>query len=359
MAKKKRPEETAKPLTEWQKRNLEFQQRRQERLLAKERLEAETTSEKPVENPEIADQAEATTTVKKGDQGKKPAKAPKKERRGLPKSLFKALPILLVAFTVLLLALVTISPISKQKTITVQGVTHTNQEAVIKATGIKASDYISHVALNLSHYEKQLVAKDPWVKSAKMAYKFPNTFTITVEEYGIVAYHQTADGFRPLLENGQEVAKIGDGELPEGSLALSFETTEDTQSFVKQFVSLDPSVRQAVKIVERAPSKATPDLLLLTMAEGHSVRVPLSEIALKLPYYKTIKDKLTFPQIIDMEVGIYTTTPELEASAAETKASKEQESREYEALYGSSSGSSGSSSSTTTRTETSSSPNAD
>lgn len=375
--KKQKTTEPKAELTEWQKRNVEFQQRKKERLAEKERLEAEERkkatdaeldqvvtdddhqdeaadqltddSQATKDSPETSDKP-AETKSKQHTVAQK-TKTVQKNKPFLSQNALKALPILLFSSIVLVLSLFTLSPFSKQKVVTVTGITHTTEQDVVKATGIKADDYISHTALNLSTYEKNLLAKNPWIKKAQLAYQFPNTFSITVEEYPIVAYNETADGFRPILESGEQVSPIGDGQLPEGSLPLRFDKEKDTTSFIRQFIGLDHSVRQSIQQVSFANSASTPDLLLLTMAEGHTVRVPLSEIALKMPYYKTIKDKLTYPQIIDMEVGIYTTTPELEAAAAETKASKEQESRELAALTSSSS----SSSNSTTQTESSSS----
>lgn len=365
---KKRESTKKKPqpaLTEWQKRNLEFQQRKKERQAEKERLEAEALQKN--ESASSSLDGEATETDKTVDSSDSSnaletpvspdsivVELPKVKRvrkKGLSQKWPKALPIIFTALIVLLLALFTISPFSKQKIVTVSGLQHAVEQEIIKATGIASDDYITHTFFNLKTYEKALVKKNPWVKKASLSYQFPNKFAIAVEENAIVAYNETADGFRPILENGEQVAPLGDGQLPEGSLPLKFDKQEDTASFIRQFISLDPSIRQSVKQVAFANSASTPDLLLLTMAEGHTVRVPLSEIDVKLPYYKTIKDKLTYPQIIDMEVGIYTTTPELEASAAETKASKEQESRELAALN---SASSSSDTKPSTRTETSS-----
>ena len=53
------------------------------------------------------------------------------------------------------------------------------------------------------------------------------------------------------------------------------------------------------------PSKATKDLLTLTMRDGHKIIVPLSDIHKKLPYYSRVQAFLTEPSIVDMEAGIF------------------------------------------------------
>lgn len=53
------------------------------------------------------------------------------------------------------------------------------------------------------------------------------------------------------------------------------------------------------------PSKATKDLLTLTMRDEHKIIVPLSDIHKKLPYYSRVHPLLTEPSIVDMEAGIF------------------------------------------------------
>lgn len=331
-------------MTEWQKRHLEFQQRKLER----ERQQQEEAKQSLRGNEAASpSEPEVMTSAPMDEQDPGVSKE-------VSPGFLKALPVFIIAGLVLVLSLLMISPWSKTKQFVVEGLVHTSREELLAKTGIPEDAYISQVARHPEVYEKAIVDQLPWVKSAQLTYAFPNRFTIKVEEYGIVAYNWTDAGYAPILESGEQVPPLAGHDLPEGALPLQLTNPKDTALFIKQFVALDPEVRQSVKEVALANSQSTPDLLLLTMAEGHTVRVPLSELGRKLPYYKTIKNKLGFPQIIDMEVGIYTTTPELESLASETKASKEQESREYEALYGTSS-SSVTNSSTTTRTETSSS----
>lgn len=338
------------PLTEWQKRNLEFQERKRERQEAKEREEALLRQEKlaqlkaqlnlPKEGPAATPKGVKTLPVTpqpnqeqvaKPKVKKRPKKGPRAVKPGLPKSYRKALYVALPALVVLLISFFLVSPFSKTKHFVVSGAKNTTQAQVVAATGIKDSDYVTSLIGGLGAYEKAVVTNNPWVKSAKMAYDFPNTFRIAVEEHPIVAYNLTDKGYRPVLADGEQVDDFGDGQLPEGALPLSFEKASDRRSFIKQLMTLESELRLSILEVTFAGSESTKDLLLLTMVDGHTVRVPLSEIALKLPYYQSIKKKLAYPAIIDMEVGIYTTSPELETRASETKASRERERREAQA----------------------------
>ena len=64
------------------------------------------------------------------------------------------------------------------------------------------------------------------------------------------------------------------------------------------------------------------------MHDGNVVRVPLSELAKKLPYYLKIKDSLPENSIVDMEVGIYATSESIEASVAADKEKAKNENKE-------------------------------
>lgn len=338
------------PLTEWQKRNLEFQERKREREEAKEREEALLRQEKlaklkeqlnlPKEGPAATPKGVKPLPViakpaqQKLKQKKNVISAQRPLKEGMRPAYKKALLVALPAALVLLVSFFLVSPYSKVKHFVVKGTKNTNQAQVVAATGIKDSDYVTSVLFRLKAYEEAVVANDPWVKTAKFRYDFPNTFEMTVEEHPVVAYNLTDKGYQPVLADGQQVAVAGEGEgqLPEGALPLSFEKASDRVSFVKQLMTLDAELRNSILEVAFAGSEATKDLLILTMAEGHTVRVPLSELGLKLPYYQSIKKTLLYPAIIDMEVGIYTTSPELETLASETKASREKERREAEAL---------------------------
>ena len=64
------------------------------------------------------------------------------------------------------------------------------------------------------------------------------------------------------------------------------------------------------------------------MQDGNLVRVPLSEFDSKFPYYEKIKGKLQETSIVDMEVGIYTTTAAIEEEVAADKAKAKEKATE-------------------------------
>lgn len=342
-------------LTEWQKRNIEFlkkkeaeeaeKKKRQEKLRLERtphaKKEADDEEEKDSQSEKKADKAttngdadEQELVLKKEKKQKaKQAKKARKEKKKkeqteltpLQKARRRAYPVLIVAGAVLLISLFLVTPLSKQKTVTVSG-TSTTSDAVLTASGIKSSDYFFSLIFNHSAYEKSILKNDKMIKEAKIIYHFPNKFTIKVKEYDIVAYAQTDDGYQPILENGTRLDVVGASELPDTFLTINLSSESDIQKLIKAFSKLDKDLVSQIQIVSSANSSTTADLLLLEMHDGNTVRVPLSEIVEKLPYYTKIKGNLTETSIVDMEVGIYTTTETIESEAAAEKESSSSES---------------------------------
>ncbi|MEE0950196.1 MAG: FtsQ-type POTRA domain-containing protein [Streptococcus equinus] len=353
MTKKKEPKKSQKAksekksaLTEWQKRNIEFlkkkeaekaeKKKRQEKL----RLERTHKKEEATEEDKADSKADKKLTAEekkkakeaKKEEAKKAKEAKKlqkleakKEKTPLQKAIHHALPVLITSGLVLLISIFLVTPFSKKKVVTVSGVSVASQDEVIKDSGIKASDYVFSMILHHSTYEKNIISKNKLVKSASLKYRFPNKFDIAVKEYNIVAYAQTDDGYQPILENGTRLNVVGASELPDSFLTINLSSEKDIKTLIKAFSKLDKDLVNQIQIISSADSSTTSDLLKLEMHDGNVVRVPLSEITKKLPYYLKIKDGLPENSIVDMEVGIFATSESIEASVAEDKEKAKQQ----------------------------------
>ena len=354
MTKKKEPKKSQKAksekksaLTEWQKRNIEFlkkkeaekaeKKKRQEKLRLERKPKAtdtDTKAEKVEEKALTAEEKKKAKEAKKEEVRKaKEAKKlqkleAKKEKTPLQKAIHHALPVIITATVILLISIFLVTPFSKKKIITVTGTSTVNQEEVIRDSGIKTSNYLFSLIFRHSIYEKNIISKNKMVKSAKFTYRFPNKLNINVKEYSIIAYAQTDDGYQPILENGTRIGLVGASELPDSFLTINLSSEKDIQKLVKAFSKLDKDLVNQIQIVSSADSATTSDLLKLEMHDGNVVRVPLSEVAKKLPYYLKIKDSLPENSIVDMEVGIYATSESIEASVAADKEKAKNENKE-------------------------------
>lgn len=354
MTKKKEPKKSQKAksekksaLTEWQKRNIEFlkkkeaekaeKKKRQEKLRLERKPKAtdtDTKAEKVEEKALTAEEKKKAKEVKKEEarkakETKKLQKLEaKKEKTPLQKAIHHALPVIITATVILLISIFLVTPFSKKKIITVTGTSTVSQEEVIRDSGIKTSNYLFSLIFRHSIYEKNIISKNKMVKSAKFTYRFPNKLNINVKEYSIIAYAQTDDGYQPILENGTRIGLVGASELPDSFLTINLSSEKDIQKLVKAFSKLDKDLVNQIQIVSSADSATTSDLLKLEMHDGNVVRIPLSEVAKKLPYYLKVKDSLPENSIVDMEVGIYATSESIEASVAADKEKAKNENKE-------------------------------
>ena len=354
MTKKKEPKKSQKAksekksaLTEWQKRNIEFlkkkeaekaeKKKRQEKLRLERKPKAtdtDTEAEKVEEKTLSAEEKKKAKEAKKEEARKaKEAKKlqkleAKKEKTPLQKANHHELPVIITSAVILLISIFLVTPFSKKKIITVTGTSTVSQEEVIRDSGIKPSNYPFLLIFHHSTYEKNIISKNKMVKSAKFTYRFPNKLNIDIKEYSIIAYAQTDDGYQPILENGTRIGLVGASELPESFLTINLSSEKDIQKLVKAFSKLDRDLVNQIQIVSSADSATTSDLLKLEMHDGNVVRVPLSELAKKLPYYLKIKDSLPENSIVDMEVGIYATSESIEASVAADKEKAKNENKE-------------------------------
>ena len=314
MAKKEQNSQEKQVLTEWQKRNLEFLRKKE--IEDSEGIEKENTS---VENK-----------VSEKKKVKKKKKAKKKKRKKVNRT--SNLPIaqqnlaglvIFIAAILIVFSLFFISPWSKQKFLTVSGTKNALAEDVKLASGILDTDYITHVFFNQGEVASTVEKTNVWVKKATVTYSFPNQFNIAVKEYPIVAYRQTSNGYVSILESGKTGGTVSTGNLPDKFITLKMDDEKKIEDLVKELNKLDSKIKHNIQIINLTPTKATSDLLTIELYDGNSIRVPLSQLTTKLPYYEKIKSRLSDGSIVDMEVGLYTTTPEVESSKTDKDKKKD------------------------------------
>lgn len=311
-------------LTEWQKRNIEFLKKKKQQAEEEKKLKEKLLSDKKAQQQaQNASEAVELKTDEKTDSQEiesettsKPKKTKKvrqpKEKSATQIAFQKSLPVLLGALLLMAVSIFMITPYSKKKEFSVRGNHQTNLDELIKASKVKASDYWLTLLTSPGQYERPILRTIPWVKSVHLSYQFPNYFLFNVIEFEIIAYAQVENGFQPILENGKRVDKVRASELPKSFLILNLKDEKAIQQLVKQLTTLPKKLVKNIKSVSLANSKTTADLLLIEMYDGNVVRVPQSQLTLKLPYYQKLKKNLENDSIVDMEVGIYTTTQEIE-----------------------------------------------
>ena len=355
MSKDKKKESNQKQeLSEWQKRNQEYlkkkaeeeaalaaekEKEKQARKEANSKLleeskksssesdeEVSSISKDPSEKEEKSQKD--TPKVKEEKEKKKKEKPKKPEKPAKPKiapvHIWRAVSILVPSVLVLLLSIYLLTPLSTLKHIEVKGNVQTQADDIKQVSGIQDSDYTLSLLLNKEkHAEK--IKSNHWIESAKIDYKFPTNFTIEVKEFEIVGYYVTGEDHYPILSSGTiDSSPVNLLSLPETYLTVTFNDEQQVKDLIAGLSSISEDIKSQIQKIELAPSKATADLLKITMLDTDEILVPLSELSKKLPYYSKIKPQLAEPSFIDMEAGIYSTSlADKLLEEAEEKAKKE------------------------------------
>ena len=344
--------ENTQELSEWQKQNQEYLNKKaEEESTDSEEVEeaSEKTQEKDSDTSDEAsteekdsekisqedaksqDQVEEEKAQEKVQKEKKVKTKNKPPKPPIPSvHIWRSVTILVPSFLILFLSIYLLTPLSTLKHIEVTGTVQTTAEQVKEASGIQDSDYTISLILNKDKHA-EMVKSDHWIESAKIVYQFPVHFTIEVKEFGIVAYSVSGDSYYPILSSGSiESTAVSSDNLPEKYISVLFNDEEQIKTLISQLNEVSPEIKQEIQKIELAPSKATSDLLKITMYDTDEILVPLSELGKKLPYYSKIKPQLTVPSGIDMEVGIYSYSLVDKALDDERIKAKEEEKKKQE-----------------------------
>ena len=336
MSKDKKKESNQKQeLSEWQKRNQEYLKKKaeEEAALAAEkekekqaRKEANSKlleeakksssqsdeedtspSQKPSEKDEKAQKEDSEVNKEKEKKKKEKPEKPAKPKIA-PVHIWRAVSILVPSVLVLLLSIYLLTPFSTLKHIEVKGNVQTQADDIKQVSGIQDSDYTLSLLLNKDKHAEQ-IKSNHWIESVKINYQFPTNFTIEVKEFDIVGYYVSGEEHYPILSSGTvESTPVDRLNLPESYLTVTFNDEQQVKELITGLSTISEDIKSQIQKIELAPSKATADLLKITMLDTDEVLVPLSELSKKLPYYSKIKPQLSEPSVVDMEAGVYSYT---------------------------------------------------
>lgn len=336
MSKDKKKESNQKQeLSEWQKRNQEYLKKKaeEEAALAEEKEkekqarmgknsksleESKKSSSDSDQNETVPDEesSEKEEKSKKDDPKVKEEKEKKKQEKPekpakpkiAPVHIWRAVSILVPSVLVLLFSVYLLTPLSTIKNIEVKGNSNTQADDIKQASGIQDSDYTLALLLDKETYAER-IKSNHWIESAKINYQFPTNFTIEVKEFDIVGYYVSGEEYYPILSSGAvESTPVNRLNLPETYLTVTFNDEQQVKELITGLSTISEDIKSQIQKIELAPSKATADLLKITMLDTDEILVPLSELSKKLPYYSKIKPQLTEPSVVDMEAGAYSYT---------------------------------------------------
>ena len=243
--------------------------------------------------------------------------------------LYRALPVLVISSLLILLSLYFITPLGSLKNLVVTGNERVTQDEIIKATQIDSRDYTLTTFLNRNQYANNLKKANSWIEKAEISYQFPITFKIQVTEYKILAYEASTGNIYPVISNGTVINQpVKKEALPENYMRLNLSDKAKVKKLVQELSDVPDSIKNEIQTVDLTPSKATKDLLTLTMRDEHKIIVPLSDIHKKLPYYSRVHPLLTEPSIVDMEARIFSYSASLVQKEEQDQEQEKEESSE-------------------------------
>lgn len=243
--------------------------------------------------------------------------------------LYRAIPVLVISSLLILLSLYFITPLGSLKNLVVTGNERVTQDEIIKATQIDSRDYTLTTFLNRNQYANNLKKANSWIEKAEISYQFPITFKIQVTEYKILAYEASTGNIYPVISNGTVINQpVKKEALPENYMRLNLSDKAKVKKLVQELSDVPDSIKNEIQTVDLTPSKATKDLLTLTMRDEHKIIVPLSDIHKKLPYYSRVHPLLTEPSIVDMEAGIFSYSASLVQKEEQDQEQEKEESSE-------------------------------
>lgn len=257
-------------------------------------------------------------------------KEAKPDKPGIEKiHLYRAIPVLVISSLLILLSLYFITPLGSLKNLVVTGNERVTQDEIIKATQIDSRDYTITTFLNRNQYANNLKKANAWIEKAEISYQFPITFKIQVTEYKILAYEASTGNIYPVISNGTVINQpVKKEALPENYMRLNLSDKAKVKKLMQELSDVPDSIKNEIQTVDLTPSKATKDLLTLTMRDEHKIIVPLSDIHKKLPYYSRVHPLLTEPSIVDMEAGIFSYSASLVQKEEQDQEQEKEESSE-------------------------------
>ncbi|MFK2824912.1 cell division protein FtsQ/DivIB [Bacillus sp. B190/17] len=196
------------------------------------------------------------------------------------------------------------SPLSKVKSIEVEGNKLTSKAGIIAQSGIGKGD--SFWKISAKQAEKKL-ERDPKIHRAHVSLVFPNKLKISIEERQKLAYLAKGKKFYPVLNNGT-VLKEAIDETPEQlPILYHFKAGDQLDHMMEALESLPGEIMNSISEIYYAPKKTDSLHIQLFMNDGFEVSATLKTFSEKMVYYPAIVSQLdpNVKGIIDLEVGSY------------------------------------------------------
>ncbi|MHA6258618.1 cell division protein FtsQ/DivIB [Sporosarcina sp. CAU 1771] len=229
-----------------------------------------------------------------------PSMREKRRRKTNKKFLF----VLTLFVSVLLIIFYFQSPLSKVKSISIEG-------AILNESEYYKEQSQLSIGQSLWGFKprdvEELISRIDVVKEASISRKWPNLLDISVEEWDSIAYIEERETYSLLLENGE----LFQSEIlsPEADVPIltGFTIPEVRKQMSIQLTKMDQNVFHLISQVKFTGTEENDENVTVYMDDGYEVRAIIPTFSKKMDYYPDITAQLEGLEkgVIDMEVGTY------------------------------------------------------
>ncbi|GIN15951.1 cell division protein FtsQ/DivIB [Shouchella clausii] len=202
----------------------------------------------------------------------------------------------ILAFVLLFFLLIVVlvyfqSPLSGVKTIHIDGNQLVADETILKASGLEEGMNIWH--LSEGEREKAITSLKE-IESAKIERELPVSVRITVSEYPRVGYVADGDTYLPLLQNGETLDPIPNGQLVgDAPVLVGFNDDDDVLAQLgEELVQTAPEIVGRISEILFTPTSTQPSELTLYMTDGNEVKTNVESFAQSMQPYPQVAAQL-------------------------------------------------------------------
>jgi cell division protein FtsQ len=210
-----------------------------------------------------------------------------------------------VFFLLILIVVYLQTPLSKVGSIKVSGNHYLSSSEVIKASSLTGDTGFWDVEPEV--IEKK-IQKAGQIESARVDKQLPNDITISVQEFGRIAYVKEGSRYYPILENGFRLSQLTKNDIPVNApLLINWKQDGKIAEMAGQLSQLPEGIIHRISDIHLSPTNEFPNGIKVFMNDGYEVWATIGAFADKMKTYQAIVQELDPDQrgIIHMRVGTY------------------------------------------------------
>ena len=225
------------------------------------------------------------------------------ERR---KSLIRRLGIIIGVSALVILGLsYYVSSKANVKSVQIIGSPELNRTKIVKSTGITAQDKVIPCLLKKKKYTQRLAKDFPEVQAVNVHVNHLNNLVLDIQEKPIIGYIKEDNGYRKILNNGNVGSQIiAESQINKAKpLFIGYSHNISLIDDLKIYSKLPKNIQNEVKIMSGRTKR--PTQIILVMKDKNVIIGNTATIIKKIKYYEEIKEQLSEPSVVDLEIGAF------------------------------------------------------